>query len=90
MMSHKDIEEWQIEIRKKNNDPYEIDELVVYVAPKKKANFEKLKNDLARKITAETEVTPEIVNMGLKELLQRLGMETELKEKRIVDNREKI
>ncbi|MBI2652811.1 AMP-binding protein, partial [Candidatus Woesearchaeota archaeon] len=90
MMSHKGIEEWQIEIRKKNNDPYEIDELVVYVAPKKKANFEKLKNDLARKITAETEVTPEIANMGLKELLQRLGMETELKEKRIVDNREKI
>ena len=90
MMSHKDIEEWQVEIRKKNNDPYEIDELVVYVATKKKANFEKLKNDLQNKIIAETEIKPEIVKVELKELLQRLGMETELKEKRIVDNRKKI
>ena len=90
MMSHKDIEEWQVEIRKKNNDPFEIDELIVHVAPKKKAHFEKLKNDLKNKITAETEVTPEIVKVELKELLQKLGMETELKEKRIVDNRKKI
>ncbi len=90
MMSHKDVEEWQIEIRKKNNDPYEIDELVVYVATRKKANFEKLRRDLRNKIVAETEVTPEIVKVELKELLQRLGMETELKEKRIVDNRKKI
>ena len=90
MMSHKDIEEWQIEIRKKNNDPYEIDELIIYVAPKKKANFEKLKSELKNKIITETEVTPEIVKVELKELLKRLGMESELKEKRIVDNREKI
>lgn len=90
MMAHKDIDEWQVEIRKKNNDPYEIDELVVYVAPKKKANFEKLKSDLKDKITAETEVNPEIIKIELKELLKRLGMETELKEKRIVDNRKKI
>ncbi|MBI2102192.1 AMP-binding protein [Candidatus Woesearchaeota archaeon] len=90
IMAHKGIEEWQVEIRKKNNDPYEIDELVVYVAPKKKANFEKLKNELKNKIIAETEVTPAIVKAELKALLQKLGMETELKEKRIVDNRKKI
>tara|TARA_B100000315_G_scaffold209565_1_gene205389 strand:+ start:14929 stop:16356 length:1428 start_codon:yes stop_codon:yes gene_type:complete len=87
MMSHKDIEEWQVEIRKKNNDPYEVDELIAYVAPNKKANFEKLKKDLRNKITTATEVTPQIVKVNLKELLQKLGMETELKEKRIVDNR---
>jgi len=90
MMAHKDIEEWQIEIRKKNNDPFEIDELIIYVAPKKKANFEKLRSDLKNKIANETEVTPEIVKVELMELLKRLGMETELKEKRIVDNRKKI
>jgi len=90
MMSHKDIEEWQVEIRKKNNDPYEIDELIVYVAPNKKANFEKLKTDLKNKIIEEAEVTPEIIKVELKELLKRLGMETELKEKRIVDSRKKI
>ena len=90
MMSHKDIEEWQVEIRKKNNDPYEIDELIVYAAVKKNVNFEKLKKDLKDKIITETEVAPEIVKAELKELLQRLGMETEMKEKRVVDSREKI
>ena len=87
MMLHKNIEEWQIEIKKKNNDPYELDELIVYIAPSKKANFEQLKKDLKQKIAAETEVTPEIVKIELKELLHRLGMETELKERRIVDDR---
>lgn len=90
MMSHKDVEEWQIEIKKKNNDPYEVDELVVYVAPKKNANFEKLRQDLRNKIIGETEISPEIVKIGLKELLIRLGMETELKEKRIVDIRKNL
>ena len=59
-------------------------------SPKKKANFEKLRNDLKNKITAETEVTPAIVKTELKTLLQKLGMETELKERRIIDNRKKI
>jgi len=90
MMGHKDIEEWQVEIKKKNNDPYEIDELVIYIAPKKNANFEKLKSSLKNKIIVETEVTPEIVKVDMEELLHRLGMETELKEKRIVDNRKNI
>lgn len=90
IMAHKNIEEWQIEIKKKNNDPYEIDELVVYVAPNKKADFDKLKNELKNKIITETEVAPQIIKVELRELLKRLGMETELKEKRIVDNRKKI
>ena len=90
MMGNKDIEEWQVEIRKKNNDPYEIDEMIVYIAPKRKSNFERLRNDLKQQIIIETEVTPEIIKVELKELLKRLGMETELKERRIVDNRKKI
>ena len=89
MMAHKGIEEWQIEIRKKNNDPYEVDELIVYVAPKKNTNFEKLRQDLKNKIIEETEVSPQIAKMELKELLDQLGMETELKEKRLVDKRKK-
>jgi len=87
MMSNKDIEEWQVEIRKKYNDPYEVDELIVYVAIKKKANFEKLKNELRNRITSEAEIMPEIVKVELNELLRKLGMETELKEKRIIDTR---
>ena len=75
----------QLEDLRKQID--EIDELIVYVAPKKTANFEKTKRDLKNKIFEETEISPEIVKMSLKELLNKLGMETELKEKRIIDNR---
>lgn len=89
LLHHKNIEEWQVEIKKKNNDPYEIDELVVYIAPKKKIDFPKLKGELEKILREELEITPEIAKMDLKELLHRLGMETELKERRIVDNRTK-
>jgi len=85
----KEIEEWQVEIKKKNNDPYELDELIVYIAPKKNADFVKLKAKLENLLKEELEITPKIVKAELKELLDRLGMETELKEKRIVDNRPK-
>jgi len=87
LLHHKNIEEWQVEIRKKNNDPYEIDELIVYISPKKNVGFTKFKKELKHMLYEELEVTPEIVKMDLKELLDRLGMETELKERRIVDKR---
>jgi len=89
MMGHKAIDEWQVEIKKKNNDPYEVDELILYVAAKKNIDFNKLKKELKQKIFNSMEITPEIVKMDLRKLLERLGMETELKEKRIVDNRVK-
>ena len=43
ILNIKEIEEWQVEIKKKNNDPYELDELIVYIAPKKNIDFIKLK-----------------------------------------------
>lgn len=89
LLHNKNIEEWQVEIKKRGNDPYEIDELTVYIAPKKKVDFNNLKKDLQNKLREELEVTPEIIKMDLRELLKRLGMETELKEKRIVDRRVK-
>jgi len=90
LMGNKDIEEWQVEIKKKNNDPYEVDELAIYVAPRKRADFSKLKENLGIMIKRELDVTPIIIKMDLKELLRKLGMETELKEKRIIDTRSKL
>ena len=87
LLNLKEVEEWQVEIRKKNNDPYELDELIVYIASKKNVDFAKLKAKLKNLLMEELEITPEIVKVELKELLDRLGMETELKERRIVDNR---
>ena len=71
MMSHKDIEEWQVEIKKKSGI-YGIDELILYIAPKKKVNFVRLKDDLKNKIISETEITPQIVKVELKELLKSI------------------
>jgi len=84
-----EIEEWQVEIRKKNNDPYEIDEIVVYLAPKAGVSFEELKVKVGKELHSRVFITAVFVEKSLPELLQMLGMETELKEKRIVDNRPK-
>lgn len=84
-----EVEEWQVEIRKKNNDPYEIDEIVVYLAPKERVNFDELKAKVSKLIHNEVFISVEMIEKKLPELLQMLGMETELKEKRIVDNRPK-
>ncbi|PIS40441.1 MAG: phenylacetate--CoA ligase [Candidatus Kerfeldbacteria bacterium CG08_land_8_20_14_0_20_43_14] len=85
----KDVDEWQLEISKVNNDPYEVDEMVLYIASKPKVDFEALSRDINRKVLSETGITPKIVQKNLNEVLQMIGMESELKEKRIVDKRPK-
>jgi len=84
-----DIEEWQVEINKKNNDPYEIDELTLYIAPKQGVDFNNVKEKVNKVLHSEIFISANIVEKKLPELLQMLGMETELKEKRIIDNRPK-
>lgn len=82
------IAEWQIEIRKKDNDPHEMDELVIYLAAAEGASPDKIQQAMTNKVMAETEVRPNaIIFLSLPEILVKLGMETEMKEKRIVDNR---
>lgn len=87
LSGHSQIEEWQVEIRKLHDDPHEIDELYLYLAPKSGVSFAKLNQELSEKIKAEMEISPKIIELSLDELTRRLGMETELKEKRIVDLR---
>ncbi|PIY97084.1 MAG: phenylacetate--CoA ligase, partial [Candidatus Kerfeldbacteria bacterium CG_4_10_14_0_8_um_filter_42_10] len=86
----KEIEEWQVEIRKKNNDPYEIDEIIIHLCPKKDVPYEKLSQTVQKQIKDDMFVNVQTDQMELNTLLEKLGMETELKEKRIVDNRPKV
>ena len=88
--SEKEVKEWQVEIKKRNNDPYEIDEIAVYLALEKGVDFDKFRIRLEKKIRDEIFVQPVIMQVDLASLLEKLGMETELKEKRIIDNRLKI
>ncbi len=91
LMSHPQVLEWQVELRKRNNDPFELDEIYLYIAPEEGVDLEKLKSDLRQKVIRDTEVAPsDIIFRPAQEILKQLGMETELKEKRIFDNRPKV
>ena len=85
----KSIVEWQVEIRKKNNDPFETDEIIVYVTPQKGTHD--VEKEISALLLKEMEVTPnEIIFLPLQELVERLGVDTELKERRLVDLRPKL
>lgn len=90
LMGNKNVDEWQVQIQKRNNDPYEIDELILFISPKKNVDFFKLEKQLQEIISSEMEISPEIIKKDHKEILEMLGMETQLKEKRIVDRRKDI
>ncbi len=84
------IEEWQIILKKKNDDPFELDEVIIYLAIKNKVNEEDLKKELNEKFIDETEIHPNEINITtLDDMLHRLGMDTKLKEERLLDLRAK-
>lgn len=88
MMSHPDVEEWQVEMRKRNDDPFDLDEIYLYVATKGEIDREKFSADIKQKVLRDTEVSlTDIIFRSVPELVSQLGMETELKEKRILDSR---
>lgn len=81
------IDEWQVELKKKDNDQYEVDEVHVNITCKHDENCDRCKIIVEKKVTDHVGVAP-TVNMYAREvLLEKLGMEKELKEKRIIDNR---
>jgi phenylacetate-coenzyme A ligase PaaK-like adenylate-forming protein len=84
------IEEWQIELRKKNDDPLEVDELHVYLALRNGADLEITTTRIRESFKGRIEVSPNRVEcLALEDMLRRIGMETEMKEKRFVDARPK-
>ncbi|MDQ7794741.1 MAG: AMP-binding protein [bacterium] len=88
LMGHPDLLEWQVELRKRNDDAYDLDEIYLRVVPAPGVDPGRLEADLQEKVLRETEVAPTgIILTTMEDILGRLGMETELKEKRIVDNR---
>ncbi|MFH1171898.1 MAG: AMP-binding protein [bacterium] len=86
----KELEEWQVVIRKKNNDPFDIDEIVVSVSLKPGVKADSFLPVLAKSTQSEIGVGVTVQERPLNDLLCSLGMETELKEKRICDERPRI
>ncbi|MBL8012677.1 MAG: phenylacetate--CoA ligase family protein, partial [Candidatus Omnitrophica bacterium] len=84
------IEEWQIEVRKHNNDPFDVDELCVYISVRQGVNVSEIEDVIRKKLLAATEVSPNSVTcLSMNEMIKRLELETANKEKRILDIRPK-
>ncbi len=88
LSGHKDVLEWQLEIRKHNDDPYDLDELYLHISPSEGVSKKYLERELYELLQKEVEVAPtRIVFHSLPRLLQRLGLETKGREKRFLDMR---
>ncbi len=86
----KEIDEWLIEIRKKNQDPFEVDEIAIYVSLAARHDTEELKHKLTDQIQVQTEVRPNyIIILPRKEMLELVQIENSLKVRRFIDKRPK-
>ncbi len=89
MPEFEEIDEWQLILQRGESL---IDELIVNVSPKKtkKFNEEVFRELLSGYIKKKMEISPNRINvMSPDEISRSLGMETQLKEKRILDLRPK-
>jgi len=88
LSGHKDVLEWQLEIRKHNDDPYDLDELVLHISPTEGISRKYLEKELRELIQREIEIAPTRISFhNLPVLLKRLGLETKGRERRIMDRR---
>lgn len=81
------VDEWQLVIGKKNNDAFDLDELTIAVSSKSGQNFNQIEEEIQKKMHAEMQVSVVVAQKTTEQLIESLGMETELKEKRILDTR---
>jgi phenylacetate-CoA ligase len=81
---------WQLELRKRNDDPLEVDELILHVQKINGADDDKLIRDLNSRFVAKTEVHPNrVVFHDGEEMRDLQGVGVQLKEEKIVDHRPK-
>jgi phenylacetate-coenzyme A ligase PaaK-like adenylate-forming protein len=83
-----DVIEWQLVVRKMNEDPNDLDELILSIAVRDGADTQALKVLLKQKLLAATEVAPNQIDvLPLAQLTSDLGLDTQMKELRIRDLR---
>lgn len=80
---------WQIELRKRNDDPLEVDEIIVHVAPRGRVSRPSLAHEIEDRFQKTTELTPNRIEFHNAEHLRSLqGVGRALKEEKLVDHRE--
>ncbi|MBI4661612.1 MAG: AMP-binding protein [Verrucomicrobia bacterium] len=79
---------WQVELRKRHDDPLEVDELILHVQKTNASDGEQLVRDLNRRFAAETEIHPNRILFHTADEMRELqGVGRQLKEQKIVDHR---
>lgn len=82
------VSSWQLELRKVNDDPLELDELVLHIHKSGNVPKEQLREELSHRFMEKTEIRPNrILFHSSDELRHLLGVGVELKEQKIIDNR---
>ena len=79
---------WQLELRKLNDDPLEVDELVLHIQKTGDVRDDKLIRELNTRFVTQTEIHPNrILFHDADEMRELQGVGVQLKEQKIVDRR---
>ncbi len=82
------IDEWQVEIRKKDSDPYEVDELILYISLSGNTDREEFRRRLNDELFFTADVSFNEINfVSREEIRQKIEIECAVKAKKIVDKR---
>jgi phenylacetate-CoA ligase len=83
-----DVGAWQLELRKVNDDPLDLDELILHVEKCKRGDDTEFRKTLEQCIADHSELRPnDVIFYSAREMRKRQGVGEEIKEKRFVDNR---
>lgn len=90
LSDEREIEEWQVVLSKKDDDPFGLDLIELRIAPRTGADGEGLRRRVSAKVLDACEVSPNAVHLHtVDEMLGFLGMESQMKEQRFLDRRPK-
>ena len=90
LSDERDVEEWQVVLSKKDDDPFGLDRIELRIAPRAGADTEGLRRRLTARLIEACEVSPNALHLHtLDEMLAFLGMESQMKEQRFLDRRPK-
>src|SRR5205085_659964 len=79
---------WQIELRKLNNDPHDLDELILHVQKLNGCDQAQLSRDLSNRCFDHLDIRPnQILFHDAEEIRKLQGVGTVLKEQKFVDHR---
>ncbi|MGV3658709.1 MAG: phenylacetate--CoA ligase family protein [Prosthecobacter sp.] len=86
----KGIAAWQIELRKRHDDPHDTDEVHLHLTAESGVREADLKLAVSRRFHEATEITPNALHFHtLAELREQLGVGRLIKEEKLVDHRPK-